>query len=112
MPERDTPAHTEDFEFETQAATWWLASDDDRLTKARGLVARAGNFFDGGDALREMVDTGNPLADEEPSIYAALLTYALAGIDWEAVAEQLAPDAWYVGGEGDNEGDLQEGGAV
>lgn len=79
---------------ETATAFQWLSNQEALYTEAVQRVSRAGSFHAGADALQEWIETENPLAEAEPSLYTDLLSTAIAGIAWDDLAEAFAPDAW------------------
>lgn len=94
-PSRGQESEQEDWEAgETAVAFLWLSNHEASYLEATSRVEAAGNYFDGADALQEWVEDENPLKDLEPSLYTELLAQAIAGIDWETLAEDFAPDAW------------------
>ena len=68
-----------------------LAAEPDREAETRDIVARAGALPAAADELKARVATGNPLADEEASLYRDVLGWALSVVAWIDVARAFGP---------------------
>jgi hypothetical protein len=111
MSEYPTPAPEADVAqhgyrtTETWTVASQLSNDEASYHHAQALIEQAGNYFAAAGALQEYVEEGNPLAGED-TLYSALLAHAIAMVNWDELAEALAPEHWNAG-ENRSEDDLR-----
>ncbi len=91
--------------YETWCVNWWLNCDQQMSFRCRALASEARNavldlslVFDGiwttaeanrnllADALRELVDEFNPVADQS-TLFTDLMDTALGEVDWHEIAD-------------------------
>ena len=102
MPEHPAPdpeaddTHHGYYTVETWIVSAWLANHASDHHQAQALIDQAGNYFAAADALQDQVEGGNPLVGES-TLYAVLLTHAIAQVRWDELAEALAPEHWMAG---------------
>lgn len=76
--------------------TWqmhlWLSDTKDAYRTVCQIVRDAGDIKTAALAVRAWVEEGKPRRDSAGEMYAELLNWALAQVDWEAIARAFALD--------------------